>query len=75
MVLYLPERSHYDNYQNMEHLYNWSYEDFVFSFKRILCGEGKNFKGENLDPTFKFVESGTHYGPDLYSFYVVAEKI
>ena len=75
LVLYLPEKSHYDNYQNPEHLWNWSYEDFLFSFKRQMCGEGKNFEGEHLEPAFKLIECGEHYGPDLYSFYIVAEKL
>jgi hypothetical protein len=75
LVLYLPEKSHYDSTENLEHLYNWSYEDFLFAFRRILCGEGKNFKGDNRNPIYELISSGTHYGQDLYSFWIVAKKI
>jgi hypothetical protein len=75
LVLYLPEKSHYNSHDNPEHLYNWSYEDFLFAFKRILCGEGKNYKGDHLPKLFEFVDSGLDIRKDAYSFYVIARKI
>lgn len=75
LVLYLPQKDAYNSHENPEHLYNWSYEDFLFMFKRCLCGEGKNFKGENLNKVYDLIDSGLDIGEDRYSFYVIARKV
>lgn len=75
LVLYLPEKSHYDSHQNPEHMFNWSYEDFMFFFKRAFCGEGKDFKGEYLPKLFEVVDSGFDIRENCYSFYLVAKKL
>lgn len=75
LVLYLPEKNHYDNHQNPEHMFNWSYEDFLFFFRRAFCGEGKNFRGEHLEKMFWLIEHGMDVGEDRYSFYIIAKKV
>lgn len=75
LVLYLPDKSLYDSHQNPEHMMNWSYEDFIFFFKRVFCGEGKNFKGEHLEKKYELLEHGIDKGEDKYSFYLAARKV
>lgn len=76
LILYLPEASRYDSYENLEHMHNFNYKDFIFWFKRVWCGEGKNFKGENLRAVYSLIESGLDPDEeDLYSFYLVAQKL
>jgi SAM-dependent methyltransferase len=74
LVLYLPDAKYYDNYRNPEHMYNWSYTDFLFWFTRSFCGEGKNYKGEFLPKLFELVDSGMDVGIDKYSFFLIARK-
>jgi len=75
LILYLPDGRHYNNYANLEHMRDYQYEQFMMFFRRTLCGEGKNFKGEQLDATFKICEDGPDVGEERYSFYLVAEKL
>lgn len=75
IVLYLPEKSHYNSHDNPEHMFNWSYEDFMFWFRRCFCGEGKDFRGNNLPKLFELVEHGLDIGVDRYSFYIVAKRV
>lgn len=75
LILYLPEASAYDSYQNEEHCRNYNYKDFMFFFERCFCGKGKNFKGEPFLKTFEVVDSGLDIGEDRYSFYLIAKKI
>ncbi len=76
IVLYLPDKSGYDNHKNPEHCHNWSYEDFLFWFRRSFCGEGKNYKGEHLRQYFEIVHQGLDaLGPERYSFFIVAIKV
>lgn len=75
LILYLPDGRHYNNYANLEHLRDYQYEQFMMFFRRAFCGEGKNFKGENLPKTFNLCEDGPDVGQDRYSFYLVAEKV
>lgn len=75
IVIYMPDKAHYNNEENLEHLWNWSYEDFLFWFKRNCCGEGKNYRGENLPKLFELVDSGMDVGDDRYSFYLIGRKV
>lgn len=75
LILYLPSKEHYDSHENKEHMFNWSYEDFMFWFKRGFTGEGMNYKGEHLPKMFEVVESGMDVGEDRYSFFVIARKV
>lgn len=75
LILYLPDRNHYNNSENEEHMIDMNYTDFMFWFRRSFCGEGKNFKGEYLRKVFEVVDSGMDVGDDRYSFFVVAKKI
>jgi SAM-dependent methyltransferase len=75
LVLYLPQKDAYNSHENLEHLFNWSYDDFMFWFKRSFCGEGKNYLGEHILKYFEVVESGLDIAPDRYSFYLVARKV
>lgn len=59
--LYLPDGSMYDNSKNPEHLHDYRFNDFVVWI-------------EDKFPEVEIVESGTHFGDDLYSFYVVMKK-
>jgi hypothetical protein len=71
----MPQKDAYKSEDNPEHLFNWSYDDFMFFFRRNFCGEGKNYKGENLRTLFEVIESGVDIGQDRYSFYIVAKKV
>jgi len=75
LILYLPDGRHYDNYGNLEHMRDYQYEQFMMFFKRAFCGEGKNFRGENLPAIYRLCEDGPDVGEDRYSFYLVAEKL
>ena len=75
LILYLPDGRHYNNYENLEHMRDYQYEQFMMFFRRAFCGEGKNFRGEFLPKTFNMIEDGLDLGPDRYSFYLVAKKI
>ena len=75
LILYLPDGRHYNNYENLEHMRDYQYEQFMFFFRRVFCGEGKNFCGEYLSKMFEVVEEGPDVGPNRYSFYLVARKI
>lgn len=75
LVLYLPEKTAYNNFENPEHLHNWSYDDFMFWFKRSFCGEGKNYRGENLPKRFELVDHALDLGEDRYSFYVISRRV
>lgn len=75
IVLYLPQKDAYNSHENLEHMWNWAYDDFMFWFKRSFCGEGKNYKGEHHPKLFDVVESGLDIGVDRYSFYLVAKKV
>lgn len=75
LVLYLPDGDHYNNKDNFEHMVDMKYEPFMFWFRRAFCGEGKDFRGDNMPKMFELVDSGMDIGPDKYSFYVVARKV
>lgn len=75
LVLYLPDGRHYDNKENLEHMVDMRYDDFMFWFKRSFCGEGKDFRGNYLNKMFELVDSGMDVGEDRYSFYVIARKV
>jgi len=75
LVLYLPDGRHYDNKENEEHMVDMNHDQFIFWFKRVFCGEGKNFKGEHLPKMFELVDHGLDVGEDRYSFYVIAKKV
>ncbi len=72
LVLYMPQKDAYNSHENPEHLFNWSYDDFMFFFRRNFCGDGKNYRGEHLRKMFEVVDSGLDIGADRYSFYLVA---
>lgn len=75
IVLYLPDGRHYNNSENMEHMRDINYDQFMFWFRRSFCGEGKDFRGNNVPKIFDLVLSGMDIGEDRYSFYCVAKKI
>lgn len=75
IVIYMPDKAHYNSTENLEHLWNWSYEDFLFWFKRTFCGEGKNYRGEHIPKLFELIDSGMDVGDDRYSFYLIARKV
>jgi hypothetical protein len=53
---------------------DYNFADFMFYFKQAFCGEGKDYKGQNLPKLFELVEYGEHIGDIEYSFYLVAKK-
>ena len=77
LVLYLPQADRYDNFENKEHIHNTDYKSFLMWFSRTLCGEGRDFKGGMyLTPEFELIESGEDpHEEDMYSFYIVAQKL
>tara|TARA_R110000868_G_scaffold180622_2_gene421247 strand:+ start:5757 stop:6275 length:519 start_codon:yes stop_codon:yes gene_type:complete len=75
IILYLPDGKHYSNENNMEHMRDYNYDNFIFYFNRVFCGAGKNFKGKNLPAIFQLIDSGTDFREDCYSFFVVAKKL
>lgn len=74
LVLYLPQKGEYNSHENLEHCFNWQYEDFMFFFRRCLCGEGKDYTGSHLKQRFELLDSGLDIGEDRYSFYLVARR-
>lgn len=74
LVLYLPQKDAYNSHENLEHMFNWSYDDFMFWFQRAFCGEGKDFRGNHLPKLFEIVDSGLDIEEDRYSFYVICRK-
>lgn len=75
LVLYLPDGDHYNNKENPEHMVDMKYEPFMFWFRRAFCGEGKDFRGENIPKMFELVDSFMDVGADRYSFVVIARKV
>lgn len=75
LILYLPDGRHYDNHNNPEHTQDINYDNFLFWFRRCFCGEGKNYKGEDLPKYFELLEHGMDLGEDRYSFYIVAKAV
>lgn len=75
LVLYLPCGTKYDNKENLEHMRDITYDQFMFWFRRAFCGEGKDFRGNNVPKIFELVEHATDYGDDRYSFYVIGRKV
>lgn len=75
-ILYLPDGTQYNNYENWEHFHDTTYRQFLFWFKRAFCGEGLNFKGQPFSPAlFEMVDSGSDFGDNRYSFFIIAKKI
>ena len=75
-ILYLPDGEHYNNYENQEHFHDFTYKQFMFWFKRTFCGEANNFKGDKYaQPYFEIIDSGTDYGENKYSFYLIAKRL
>ncbi len=75
LILYLPDANHYSHEGNPEHLQYTEYKSFMFWFRRVFCGEGKDFTGKNIEPIFEVVESGMDVGSDRYSFYCIAKLV
>lgn len=75
LVLYLPDGKYYNNNENPEHMQDINYENFIFWFKRVFCGEGKNYRGEHLPKYFEIIHQGNDVGNDRYSFFIVARAV
>lgn len=75
LILYLPDGRYYDNKENEEHFRDYTYDGFLFFFKRAFCGEAKDYEGNCYPPYFSVVESGLDVGDDRYSFYLIAQKL
>lgn len=75
LVLYLPQKDAYNSHQNLEHMFNWSFDDFIFWFRRVFCGEGKDYIGRHNQKKFEIIDCDLDIGDDRYSFYIVARKI
>jgi len=75
LILYLPDGRMYNNEENKEHFYNYNYKDFMFFFKRALCGEARDFNGKPVKQWYHLIESGEDFGDDRYSFFLVAQKV
>lgn len=75
IVLYLPCGTKYNNHENLEHMRDITYEQFMFWFRRAFCGEGKDFRGNHIPKIFDLIEHGTDYGDDRYSFYVIGRRV
>jgi SAM-dependent methyltransferase len=75
LILYLPDGRYYNNHENLEHMIDMNYDQFMFWFRRVWCGEGKDFKGDHIGKDFELIEHGMDIGPDRYSFYVIARKV
>lgn len=75
LTLYLPDGSKYDNNTNPEHARDYRYDQFLFYFKRVFCGELMGHTGSILPPIFQIIESGEDFGDDRYSFYIIAQKL
>ena len=75
LVLYLPCGTKYNNRENEEHMRDIKYDDFMFWFKRCFCGEGKDFRGNNLPKMVELIDHATDYGEDRYSFYIICRRV
>jgi SAM-dependent methyltransferase len=75
LFLYMPQKDAYNSKENLEHCLDWSYEDFLFFFKRNFCGEGKDYKGNHFPKYFEVIESGLDLGENRYSFYLIAKRV
>lgn len=75
LFLYMPQKDAYDSKQNPEHCLDWSYDDFMFFFRRNFCGEGKDYRGNNHIQMFELIESGLDIAQDRYSFFVIARAL
>ena len=75
LILYLPHGDNYDNKENPEHMVDIKYDPFMFWIKRAFCGEGKDFKGNNLPKVFELIDSGMDLRPNCYSFFVILRKL
>jgi len=75
LILYLPDGDHYNNGDNLEHMRDYRYAQFMMFFKRAFCGEGKNFRGEHLPKLYELIDHGKDLGDDKYSFFLVAQKL
>jgi predicted SAM-dependent methyltransferase len=77
LILYLPDGSKYSNIGNPEHMRDYNYDNFMFWFDRVFCGEGKDFRGNNFPAIYEMVESSKDpdFENDMYSFYLVARKL
>lgn len=74
-ILYMPDGKKYSNEGNLEHLFDWDYVGFMFYFKRVFCGVGKDFRGNNLPKIFEVIHSQEDFRESCYSFLIVAKKI
>lgn len=75
-ILYLPEGSVYNNFENREHFHDTRYQSFMLWIRRSFCGEALNFKGEQYSlPIFEVIEDGLDIGENRYSFYLVLRKL
>lgn len=75
LVLYMPQKDAYKSEDNPEHMFNWSYDDFMFFFNRNFCGEGKDYRGSYYPTYFQVVDSGLDIGVDRYSFFIIARRV
>lgn len=75
LILYLPDGRYYNNHENPEHMVDMNYDNFMFWFRRAWCGEGKNYKGENLTKFFEVIDSGLDVGENRYSFFLIAKHV
>ena len=75
LVLYLPDGRHYKHADNFEHLWDINMDNFLFWFRRNFCGEGKNYRGQNLTQYFNLIDWNMDVGEDRYSFYIVAKAL
>jgi SAM-dependent methyltransferase len=75
LVLYLPDGRHYNHHNNFEHMWDINYDNFLFWFKRLFCGEGRDFRGNNRERFFELLDHGMDVGDDRYSFYIVARAL
>lgn len=75
LVLYLPDGRYYSNQNNLEHMQDINYDNFLFWFRRVFCGEGKNYRGEHQTKYFELIDHGMDVGEDRYSFYIVAKAV
>lgn len=74
LILYLPEGSKYKNTENEFHFRDYRFEEFVFYFRRVFCGEGVEYD-KRINPIFELVDANTDFGYDKYSFYIIAQKL
>lgn len=75
LILYLPDADFYNNENNEEHARSYRFKDFMLYFRRVFCGDLKDFNGKKIKQIFIVEEAGLHTGEDKYSFYCIAKKI